>query len=333
MNLLLINSDDGPDYLADLINYFFITNKYKINTNHKLNFLFNDYQDLNTLYGKGFTLYGKINHELKKNITELSIQNIYEDINSFDLIIFTSIQRNFKGQSLKKEVFNKIFKNAHHNNIVVIDGEDIDNIDKDIATKVKYFKRELNEKDSNLAFPISFTFPAKELMKNNIEILEKVQLLAPMDPRFNNSYIYNDEVSYFQQYSSSVFATTIKKAGWDCMRHYEILSQNTLLFFPGIQDKPKYVMNSFPVNLQIEINKLFSKIILKSTNIDSLEEIRLNYPSKNFLSNSTKKVKRKLSKLNITENNLNEIKKLNKEMQEWFQLNGTSNVYKNILEI
>lgn len=333
MNLLLVNSDDGPDYLADLINYFFITNNYKINTNHKLNYLFNDYQDLNTLYGKGFTLYGKINHELKKNITELSMQNIYEDINSFDLIIFTSIQRNFKGQSLKKDVFNKIFKNSNHNNIVAIDGEDIDNVDKDIATKVKYFKRELNEKDSNLAFPISFTFPAKELTKNNIEILEKVQLLAPMDPRFNNSYIYNDEESYFQQYSNSVFATTIKKAGWDCMRHYEILSRNTLLFFPGIQDKPNYVMNSFPVNLQIEINKLFSRIILKSTNIDSLEEIRLNYPSKNFLSKSTKKVKRKLSKLNITENNLNEIKELNKEMQDWFQLNGTSNVYKNILEI
>ena len=91
---------------------------------------------------------------------------------------------------------------------------------------MKYFKRELNEKDSNLAFPISFTFPAKELTKN---ILEKVQLLAPMDPRFNNSYIYNDEESYFQQYSNSVFATTIKS--WMGLHEIRNISRIFYYFF------------------------------------------------------------------------------------------------------
>ena len=59
MKILLINSDEGPDYLPDLVNYFFLSGKYKVYTNYIPNFLFNDYAQKDKLYGRGFSLYGK----------------------------------------------------------------------------------------------------------------------------------------------------------------------------------------------------------------------------------------------------------------------------------
>ena len=38
MKVLLINSDYGPDYLADLVNYYFISNRHEVFTNHRLGF-------------------------------------------------------------------------------------------------------------------------------------------------------------------------------------------------------------------------------------------------------------------------------------------------------
>ena len=43
MKVLLINSDDGLDYLADLVNYFFITNNFEIYTNHNFEYLFQSF--------------------------------------------------------------------------------------------------------------------------------------------------------------------------------------------------------------------------------------------------------------------------------------------------
>ena len=88
MKVLLINSDEGPDYLADLINYYFITGSYELFTNHRLDFLFDDYGNKENLYGKGFTLYGKLSQNIKKNITVLSSQQIKDSINDYDQIYY-----------------------------------------------------------------------------------------------------------------------------------------------------------------------------------------------------------------------------------------------------
>lgn len=38
------------------------------------------------------------------------------------------------------------------------------------------------------------------------------------------SYSYDTEAEYNKQYSESYFAVSSKKAGWDCLRHYEIIA-------------------------------------------------------------------------------------------------------------
>ena len=90
MKVLLINSDEGPDYLADLVNYFFLTQNIEIYTNHTLKYLFDDYSNVENLYGKGFTLYGKLDYKLKKKVNQINISSYIGSYNNFDKIIFTS---------------------------------------------------------------------------------------------------------------------------------------------------------------------------------------------------------------------------------------------------
>ena len=333
MKVLLINSDDGPDYLADLINYFFITNNYEVYTNHKLKFLFENYKEKNSLYGKGFTLYGKLSVELANNVTELTVPQIIDSIDKYELIIFTSIQRKYKSQNIREDLFFKIKQKTSDLNIIVIDGEDHVSIDKNLALNTNYFKRELISKNKNFANPISFAFPKFEIGNNDFKFKNKTQLLAPMDPRFQNSYIYKSEIDYFDQYKKSLFAVTTKKAGWDCMRHYEILACNTLPFFPNIDQKPELTMSTYPIRLQVEVNGIFAKLISSDENIDSLEKIRLKYPSKNYFSRGVKKTKKKLSSLNIIENNTNRLNKTSQEFQDWFENFGTTQSYKKLFKL
>ena len=116
MKVLLINSDEGPDYLADLVNYYFLTQNFEFYTNHTLNYLFDDFLNLENLYGKGFTLYGKLDYKLKKKISQINISSFKGDYNNFDKIIFTSICRKFKNEPLRDTLFNTINAEIKRNN-------------------------------------------------------------------------------------------------------------------------------------------------------------------------------------------------------------------------
>jgi len=329
VKLLLVNSDNGPDYLSDLINYFFIHKEVEINTNYCPQYLFKDYKFKESLYGKGFTLYGKINSFYKEKINQLTLIEIKDRIKEFDLIIFTSINRSFNEIPLSN-LFFTLKSLLNHNEIYVVDGEDHQNINLEIAQNSKYFKRELTEKYKNVARPISFSYPEFEL-ENNYALLEnKNQILAPMDPRYLPSYIFENEKDYYEQYRKSIFGTTTKKGGWDCMRHYEILSVQTLLYFPKIENKPKLTMSSFPVRLQLNVNNIFQNLMLSDNNIDTLENIRLKYYSKSKIKYGLRRVNTKLSKLKITKNNLHKIEQLNKEFNYWFLNYGTTDIYNKI---
>ena len=56
-------------------------------------------------------------------------------------------------------------------------------------------------------------------------IPEKTKMLSNMIPGNLSTYIYDNEIDYYNEYRSSYFAITMKKHGWDCLRHYEIMTQ------------------------------------------------------------------------------------------------------------
>ena len=115
--------------------------------------------------------------------------------------------------------------------------------------------------------PITFSISFDKIVKN---IPQKTKLLSNLIPGKLETYIYNNETDYYEEYRKSYFATTTKKAGWDCMRHYEILANGCIPYFPNIESCPVNTMALLPKNLILEGNNLYNSI--KHKNIDDLTE-------------------------------------------------------------
>ena len=94
--------------------------------------------------------------------------------------------------------------------IITVDGEDDNTVLNNVSSNFRYYKRELISKNTNTAYPISFSFPEHFDNFKITDIKKKLNILAPMDPRFSNSYIF-DEENYYKQYANSIFGTTTKK--------------------------------------------------------------------------------------------------------------------------
>ena len=94
--------------------------------------------------------------------------------------------------------------------------------------------------------PIGFSIPEEKVV-SNIPIKEKI--LAHIIPGQADTYIYNNETDYYNDYRISLFAITCKKAGWDCMRHYEILANGCIPLFKDIETCPDSIMTFLPKEL------------------------------------------------------------------------------------
>ena len=66
--------------------------------------------------------------------------------------------------------------------------------------------------------PISFSIPSEKIVtcipvKNNF-----LSNYIPVGVG-ESTYVYDNEIDYYNGYKNSLFAVTKKKGGWDCMRH------------------------------------------------------------------------------------------------------------------
>jgi hypothetical protein len=251
MKILFISNNKSMDYQCDIVFHglkiLYERDVYEISDNW---FMFNDISEeqKRRQYGKGFTITGLLDSKLKNVIT---ISEIRKKIKQcfFDLIIYGSICRcqNFFG--LVSLFYPK-------ERIIVIDGEDTIGILKFFVDKTLYFKRELNNNYKNV-FPISFGIPKEKLIN---ELKPKEKLLACIIPGDISTYIYDNETDYYNDYAMSYFAKTTKKAGWDCLRHYEIIANGCIPYFPDLSKCPKETMVSFPKNIVLKTNDIFDKI-------------------------------------------------------------------------
>lgn len=100
--------------------------------------------------------------------------------------------------------------------------------------------------------PISFSIPESKIVE---KVPEKTKRFGHIVPGDRSTYIFNDEVAYFKDYQTSVFGRTCKKAGWDCMRHYEILANGCIPWFTDLDKCPERTMTHFPKELVAEAMK------------------------------------------------------------------------------
>jgi hypothetical protein len=220
------------------------------------------------LYGMGMSVTRILpDIEIDRSDITSKIKNKY-----FDCIVYGSIWR-------CNDYVEKILDYYPKNKIIAVDGEDETNIHKIFDLGVLYFKRELVYKHKRL-FPISFAMPTNKInfIKN------KTREIAICDPRDKSTYIYKNELDYYKGYQEACVGFTTKKAGWDCMRHYEILANGCLPYFINIDDCPEQTMVSFPKQLcKVLITEL------KQNNTFNVYEKLANKFQEHFLQNNTTK--------------------------------------------
>jgi len=179
----------------------------------------------------------------ENNIDRSNIEEKIKD-RYYDLIIYGSIKR-------CKNYYDLVSKVYPPNKVILIDGDDEAELDP-LFEKHLYFKRELQHKHSNL-LPITFGIPTCKLANPNQPKNQEYATCIPGQPE---TYVFKDEKSYYRDYQKSYYGVTMKKAGWDCMRHYEILGNYCIPYFIGLEDCPKNTLVNFPKELLLEGKEL-----------------------------------------------------------------------------
>lgn len=239
MRLLFISAAEGVDYQCDALFHGLrtllgpdVVDVHRMWHMYADEFV-NDPQRKGRLYGKGFTLYGLLGSDadVDRDDIERKIKTRY-----FDAVIYGSVHRS-------QMYLNSVLDAYDPRDILFIDGEDYCwQMFWPLLGRGLYFKRE-QDGDRHGALPIQFAVPEEKIA---VGASVKNQLSAFIDPRNRATYIYDDEAAYYDDYRRSCFAVTMKKAGWDCMRHYEIMANRCIPFFLDLDKCPPQTMTLFP---------------------------------------------------------------------------------------
>ena len=196
-----------------------------------------DKQAAKSLYGMGMSV-SRVLPDIEIDRTDITskIKNKY-----FDYVVYGSIWR-------CSDYVDKILEYYPKNKVIAVDGEDETNIHKVFDLGIQYFKRELIHNHERL-FPISFAIPTCKVNFNK----DKIKDFSYITPLNRKTYIYNNEEDYYKDYNEARLGVTAKKAGWDCMRHYEILTNGCLPYFIDIEKCPTQTMVHFPKELCAEL--------------------------------------------------------------------------------
>jgi hypothetical protein len=203
---------------------------------------YNDRVDIKLLWGRGFTMCWLIEDNAKEE------SDVVEKITDryYDFIIYGNIDTCQDHYELVSKVYPK-------NRVIIIDGTD-QPVFHQICEDHLYFKRELLQPIKNI-LPISFAIPQSKIATDQIV---KSKLFATSFPGNTNTYVFKHEKDYYMDYKSSFFAFTMKKAGWDCLRHYEILANRCVPLFYDLSSCPNMIMTTFPKDLCKQAIHLFS---------------------------------------------------------------------------
>jgi hypothetical protein len=179
----------------------------------------------------------------ENNIDRTNIEEKIKD-KYYDLVIYGAIKRCKNYYDLVSQVYPA-------DKIILIDGNDESELDP-LYHKHLYFKRELTENHPNL-LPITFAIPTCKLAQPNAN---KTQEFATCIPGQPETYIFKDEKPYYEDYQRSYYGVTMKKAGWDAMRHYEILGNYCMPYFIGLEECPDGTLANLPKELLFEAREL-----------------------------------------------------------------------------
>eukprot|EP01061_Rhynchopus_euleeides_P009115 TRINITY_DN18265_c5_g1_i1.p1 TRINITY_DN18265_c5_g1~~TRINITY_DN18265_c5_g1_i1.p1 ORF type:complete len:856 (+),score=237.74 TRINITY_DN18265_c5_g1_i1:73-2640(+) len=122
------------------------------------------------------------------------------------------------------------------------------------------------EGDTFNVWPVQFSLPSYRYLSSVKWKRSGQEAFAPSIPGNKNTYKHSAKAGqqgdaepdeeYFREYRHSYYCVTRKKKGWDCLRHYEILSQGCVPYFVDLHKLPASTMPFFPKKLVMEAMSL-----------------------------------------------------------------------------
>lgn len=205
---------------------------------------------------KGFTVYCKLTHQPNVESSDLIIEKIKSKF--YDIIIYGCIYTHEWIPNRQCLDYLDCVKEYYPKTKVhFLDGSDDP---RDFANEYGLhdygivWKRELyNIQNAN---PISFAIPESQFLKEDVP---KEKVFGHIVPGHSDTYIFEDEKSYYADYAKSYYGRTCKKDGWDCLRHYEILANKCIPYFNNLENCPPHILTNFPKMLILETNKYAMK--------------------------------------------------------------------------
>lgn len=270
MPRILLLTPDHEDYLTDSLFHGLRTVLgADVVESPKREFMYDTYpaEQRGRLYGRGFSLYGLL-PDLPADRNQLTQRILAGE---FDLVVFSEIWGTFG-------LFSQLGPELHGRvPIAILDGADrVEPYPyaglwwrkrawwtlPRAHNRGIYFKRELTPWTgtfrSYLTLPpplasrlpsirrmreIAFSFPEEKVVSRPPA---KDRLLAShvVDPELaakvgaSTSYPFSDEAHYYADLQRSKFGITVKRAGWDCLRHYEQAANGCVPCFRALDRKP-----------------------------------------------------------------------------------------------
>jgi hypothetical protein len=219
------------------------------------------------LYGHGFSLYGLLPDIEVDRLRALARARDGE----FDLVVFADIWNSF-GR------FVELAPSLADVRLAVLDGADREEPYPYAGTwwrkrvwwtlprahtRATYFKRELTPRTgwfrSFLLLPpglagrlpsiramreIAFSFPAQKIVTEvpsdkHAQFASHVvdsEVAARLGR--DTAYAFSDESEYYADLRAARYGITVKRAGWDCLRHYELAANGCVPCFRDLESKP-----------------------------------------------------------------------------------------------
>jgi len=126
-------------------------------------------------------------------------------------------------------------------------------------------------------YPISFSIPYPI---PSFSFEKREFLVSPIEPR--KPYEYELFEKYLDTYFKSTYAITFKKGGWDCARHFEIMSAGCLPLMPDADQIPQFTMTHYPKEFLMRIKTLSKMGYLPTPTV----HLAVHRWAKNFLTSS-----------------------------------------------
>lgn len=130
---------------------------------------------------------------------------------------------------------------------------------------------------NNNIHPISFSIHESKIIDHVPE--NKLRLFSVIIPKcgVRNWTQFLTEKDYYDNYKTSVFGHTCKKAGWDCMRHYEIIANGCMPYFYELDKCPKNTLTTFPKQ------QILDGMTVLKNNLDEIDWIKYNLSVENMM--------------------------------------------------